>query len=354
MEFISHFGMFLLQTVTLVVAILILVAGIVTIASKGKEKEKIKIKKLNEKYQDLNDKLNEEILSKKEYKSLMKQHKKEEKAKKAKAKAEGKSSTSTKDKQEPKKRLYVLNFHGDIKASALATFREEVTAILTVATPNDEVLVILESGGGVVHGYGLAASQMERIKQKQIPLTVAVDKVAASGGYLMACVADKIIAAPFAIIGSIGVIAQIPNFHRLLKKKNIEFEQITAGEFKRTLTLFGENTNKARQKMQQDIEEIHHIFKNFVAINRSQVDIEQVATGEHWLATKALELKLVDLLQTSDDYLQQAWQKGDTDLYEIKYQRKKGISKKLAEGVQVLLEKFGINHQSQYDDNLMF
>lgn len=344
MDFISHFGMFLLQTLTLVIAILFLVAGIIIIAGKGKVKEKIEIRKLNEKYQALSDQLNQEILPKKDYKKLVKQQKKEAKANKAKA-------SKDKNHQKPKKRIYVIHFQGDLRASALSTFREEITAILTVATPKDEVLVILESGGGVVHGYGLAASQLERIKQKQIPLTVSVDKVAASGGYLMACVADKIIAAPFAIIGSIGVIAQIPNFHRLLKKKNIDFEQITAGEFKRTLTLFGENSHKARQKMQQDVEENHDIFKNFIALNRSQVDIDQVATGEHWLAKKALELKLVDLLQTSDDYLQQAWK--ETDLYEIKYQRKKGLPEKLAHGLQILLQKLGVNQQSQYEDNLM-
>ncbi len=165
------------------------------------------------------------------------------------------------------------------------------------------MLIRLESPGGVVSGYGLAAAQLQRIRDKNIPLTVCIDKVAASGGYLMACVANTIIAAPFAIIGSIGVVAQMPNFHRWLKKNNIDVELLTAGEYKRTLTLFGENTEKGRQKFQEDLEQIHSAFRHYVLENRSQLDIDKVSTGEHWLATDAFELRLVDKLATSDDYL---------------------------------------------------
>lgn len=190
-----------------------------------------------------------------------------------------------------------------MKATQVEQLREEVTAILCVAKPEDEVLVRLDSPGGVVNSYGLAASQLQRIRDKNIPLTVSIDKMAASGGYLMACVANKIVAAPFAIIGSIGVVAQIPNFHRWLKKHDIDVELLTAGEYKRTLTLFGETTDKGRKKFQEDLEKIHLAFRNYIAVNRHNLDMDKIATGEHWLATDALDLKLVDQLATSDEYL---------------------------------------------------
>ena len=160
-------------------------------------------------------------------------------------------------------------------AHEVESLREEITAIISIANPSkDKVLIRLESGGGVVHGYGLAASQLQRIKSAGIPLSVAIDKVAASGGYMMACVADEILAAPFAIVGSIGVIAQIPNFNKILKKNDVEFEQITAGEFKRTLTLFGENTDKAREKFREEIEQTHDLFKT--TLEDSNIKITQV------------------------------------------------------------------------------
>ena len=225
------------------------------------------------------------------------------------------------------KKIFVLDFKGNIKASGVSALREEITAILTVATDKDEVVALLESGGGTVHGYGLGASQLRRIRDRGIKLTAAVDKVAASGGYMMACVADRIIAAPFAIVGSIGVLAQIPNFHRLLKKLDIDFEQITAGDYKRTLTLFGENTARDREKFQAELEDTHALFKEFVRDNRAQVDLDRIATGEHWYGKRALELQLVDELMTSDDYLSNAAR--DADIYRIKYQRKKPVAERV-------------------------
>lgn len=215
--------------------------------------------------------------------------------------------------------------------------REEVTAILNVAKPQDEVVIKLDSPGGVVNGYGLAAAQLERIRANRIPLTVTIDKMAASGGYLMACVADRILAAPFAIIGSIGVIVQLPNFHRLLKNNNIDFEQHTAGEFKRTITLFGENTEEGRLKLQHEIEDIHQLFKNIITDHRPQIDIQQVATGEHWLGTQALELKLVDEIKTSDEYL--TARAKDAHLYEIAYEVKKPFMSRFSAAANTLVHK---------------
>jgi serine protease SohB len=274
----------------------------------------LSINNINEKYEAMSLMLSSQVLDKKSLKKYLKLHKQEHKEK------EKKSS-------EESKKTFVLDFKGDIKASTVSSLREEITAILTIADKKDEVLVILESGGGTVHGYGLGASQLKRVKDKGIALTVAVDKVAASGGYMMACVADKIIAAPFAIIGSIGVLAQIPNFHRLLKKMDIDFEQVTAGDYKRTLTLFGENTDKDREKLKEELEDTHHLFKEFVKDNRPQVDIDKIATGEHWYGKRAIELNLIDELITSDDYLTNA--ATEADVFEIKYERKKPVSEKL-------------------------
>lgn len=316
MDFLTHYGLFFAQTLTMVLAILAVVAGSVALISKDKTgaKSKLTLKKLNQKLKKVREQVQRETLSKKDFKKLQKTQKQQHKA-------------DAKEKN-TRKKIFLIRFNGDIKATAVDSLREEVTAILTTATPKDEVVVVLESPGGVVHGYGLAASQLQRIKEKKIPLTVCVDKVAASGGYLMACVADRIFAAPFAIIGSIGVIAQMPNFNRFLKKHAIDFEQLTAGEYKRTLTLFGENTDKARHKFKADLEIIHDVFKNFVATYRPQVDLSKVATGEHWLATQAFDLRLVDVLKTSDDYLLEACEKAD--IYHVEYKTRKSLVEKVA------------------------
>lgn len=315
MQFWTDYGLFFIKTLTLLFAFLALVLGILVLTRKSKmPSAKLEVKKLNDKYEEYDEILESEILTKAE-------HKKKIKAKKAQAKKEAKKSSS-------KKRIFVVDFDGDMKASAVEDMREEITAILRVAKPEDRVVVCLESPGGMVANYGLAASQLRRCRENNIPLTVIVDKVAASGGYMMACVANEILAAPFAILGSIGVVAQLPNFHRFLKKREIDFEQLTAGQYKRTLTLFGENTEKAREKMQAEIEEIHVLFKEFIQQNRPQVNMQQVATGEHWLGTKALELNLVDRLMTSDEYLLNASK--DSDIYHICYVTKKSIGERIS------------------------
>ncbi len=226
-------------------------------------------------------------LTPKPCKAQRKAKKKKEKQEAKAAKKASKRGQGSSDGPEQRKRLYVLNFDGDIRASATDNLREEITAVLNQSTEGDEVLVKVESPGGLVHGYGLAASQLRRIRDAEVPLTIAVDKVAASGGYMMACVADRIIAAPFAVLGSIGVLAQVPNFHRLLKKHDIDFELFTAGEYKRTVTMFGENTEKGREKFTEDLEETHDLFKDFVSENRPQLDIARVATGEVWYGTRS-------------------------------------------------------------------
>ena len=201
-------------------------------------------------------------------------------------------------------KIYVLDFKGDVQASAVDTIREEITLILATAKAgHDRVVVRLESPGGMVHGYGLAAAQLVRLRDAGFNVTICVDKVAASGGYMMACIANEIISAPFAVVGSIGVVAQVPNFNRLLKQHNVDFELYTAGEYKRTVTMFGENTPEGKAKFEEELQQTHSLFKHFVEKYRPQLDVAQVATGEHWYGEDARELNLVDKLQTSDEYL---------------------------------------------------
>nr|VFJ55849.1 MAG: inner membrane peptidase. Serine peptidase. MEROPS family S49 [Candidatus Kentron sp. DK]VFJ65832.1 MAG: inner membrane peptidase. Serine peptidase. MEROPS family S49 [Candidatus Kentron sp. DK] len=326
LDILLQYVLFLAEAITMVAAIGIVISMIVGATRKERATERLEIRNLSDKYDAMAEMLHRELLPKK---ALKQWEKSEKQKKKEKAKQAG-------AKDDVRKRVFVLNFDGDIKASECAALREEITAILGFAKPEDEVVVRLESGGGLVHEHGFAASQLTRIRQREIPLTVIVDKVAASGGYMMACVANHIIAAPFAIIGSIGVLAQLPNFHRLLDRHGIDFEQIKAGEFKRTVTFFGKNTDEDREKLKEEIEDTHELFKAFIAENRPGVDVARVSTGEHWYGTRALELKLIDKLMTSDDYLLAASK--EADLYEVSYTAKKSVSERIAAAMQMGME----------------
>ncbi len=323
-EFLLQYGLFLAKSLTLVIAIVVTVGAIFSIARKNQEEEGfLVVTSVNEKMDDLKYSLQAETLPKKEYKKWLKAQKEQDK-KFEKIKA-----------QQP--RLFILRFDGDIKASEIFQLRETINAVLEIALPHDEVLVVLESAGGFVHSYGLASSQLNRIRQKQLHLTISVDKFAASGGYMMAVIGHKIIAAPFAIVGSIGVIAQLPNFHRLLQENHIDYEQHTAGEYKRTLTLFGENTDKARKKFQEEIEETHQLFKQHIVDFRPQLDIEKVATGEHWHATQALEYQLIDTIQTSDEFIMEKIK--THQVFEVGYEIKQKLIERLTSGVSTTLQK---------------
>ncbi|QXO18244.1 MULTISPECIES: protease SohB [Vibrio] len=330
MEFLLDYGLFLAKIATVVVAI---VAVLVIVKSSGgrqsSAKGELEVTNLTEQHKQTVEQLESHLH---DDAFLKARHKADKKSEKEKAKARGKEikkaakSGELEAKHEP--HLFVLDFHGSIDAKEVAALREEVTAILAVAKPGDEVLLRLETGGGMVHGYGLASSQLDRLKAAGLPLTISVDKVAASGGYMMACIADKIVSAPFAIVGSIGVVAQLPNFNKLLKKHDIEFEQLTAGEYKRTLTMFGENTDKARDKFKQELEETHVLFKDFIREHRPALELDKVATGEHWFGTQAKELGLVDEITTSDDLIVEACK--DKTVLAIHYVQKKKLTAKLA------------------------
>lgn len=326
-EFLLEYALFLLQALTIVGAIIAVVVTIISASRSESSHHGLKVEKLNDKYREMADTIRQVVMTKAEWQDYAKA---EKKALKKAAKA----------KTESGQRIYVLNFKGDMRASAVDSLREEVSAIVSVATPEDEVVVCLENAGGVVHDHGLGASQLERIRSKNIPLTVIVDKVAASGGYLMASVANRIVAAPFAIIGSIGVLAQIPNFNRFLTERGIDFEQITAGKYKRTLTMFGKNTEADREKTRQDLEEIHLLFKNAVIGNRPALDIDSVATGEYWYGTRAKELGLIDEVGSSDDYLMR--QVDTARIYAVTYKGKEGLLHKLQGAFAALAASIGL------------
>jgi serine protease SohB len=321
---------FALKALLIVAAVGALAVLIARLARSGepKDEEEIKVRSLNERYDDMRDTLNSALLDKKARKALVKARKKEAKAK-AKAKTSG---------DDPAERLYVLAFKGDMRASAVKRLGHEIDAVLTVARPGtDEVALRLESPGGTVTGYGLAAAEILRLRERKIAVTALVDQVAASGGYMMACAADRIVAAPFAVIGSIGVVAPVPNLHRLLKKNEIDFEEMTAGEWKRSVSVLGEITPEGREHFRGKLDATHGAFKHFVQQCRPNVDIDQVANGDHWLASEALTLGLVDQLSTGDDYLFRA--RESARLFEVSTEARKTLIQQILSGVGVAARK---------------
>jgi serine protease SohB len=345
LEYLFEYGMFLAKTLTVVLAILAVITMMVAAGQRRRNvpRGNISVTHLNRELESLKDSLQRVVLDKFAFKKYMKAEKKREKeqAKQHKLSAEqnlpaaGNESGDEADSR--RQRVFVLDFDGDMEASGLESLRQEITAVLTMAEPKDEVMLRLESPGGLVHAYGLASSQLLRFKQKNIPLTICVDKVAASGGYMMACVADRLIAAPFAILGSIGVLVQMPNIHRLLKKNDVDFEMITAGEYKRTLTPFTEVTEKGREKLKQDVEQMHVLFKQWVKQYRPIVDIDQIATGETWVGLQAQERQMVDTISTSDDYIIQACEQAD--VYEVSYDIRIPLGEKIGGALQKAMDK---------------
>jgi serine protease SohB len=321
-EFLAAYGLFLLKVITVVAGIVVIIA-VAAAAGRKATHEGLEIENLNKKHQSLVETLQHAVLSKEQRKKAAKEKKKQDKTE---AQAEA---------QKP--RSFVIDFKGDLKASQVPSLREEINAILDVATADDEVIVRLENHGGVVHEHGLAASQLARIRDRNVPLIVCVDKVAASGGYLMACVATRICAAPFAILGSIGVIAQIPNFNRMLDSHGVDFEQVTAGKYKRTVTMFGQNTDEDRAKLKEELEDVHTLFKEAVAKYRPDLDLEKVATGEHWYGSRALALGLADEIRTSDELLSE--RALEREIYSVAYKIKQPLQKRLMGSIDGALEK---------------
>lgn len=322
MDIWLHVAEFAIKTGLVVIAVAIIAIIVASLALKGKgQRETIQVDNVNRKLLEFEHALNHNVLSPKAFKAFVKKIKKKKGDK----------------KDDEKKRVYVLNFDGDIKASGVDRLRDEITAVLTVVRPNDEVVVKVESPGGMVHSYGLAAAQLLRIRDRGLPLTICIDKIAASGGYMMACTGTKILAAPFAIVGSIGVVAQVPNFNRLLKKHDVDYEEITSGEFKRTISILGPITEKGRMKFQEKMEDTHVLFKEFVKTYRPSLQIEKVADGDHWYGKEAIALGLVDEIISSDDYIFNM--RETAKIYRVEMQAKKKLSERLTENLSGALEK---------------
>ncbi len=343
MEYLIEYGLFLAKVATLVVAFIMVVSALVSAGSRGKRggsagKGEISIVRLNDELDDMRETMKKTILDKADYKIEQKLEKKRQKQedKESKKKAKARLSATAETEEESRKRVYVLDFDGDIEASAVESLREEITAVLSMATAKDEVLLRLESPGGMVHAYGLASSQLLRIRSQNIPLTICVDKVAASGGYMMACLASRLIAAPFAMIGSIGVLVQLPNFHRLLQKHEVDYETISAGEFKTTLSTFGEITQKGREKVKEDVEEMHTLFKSWVKDHRPAVEIDSIATGETWVGVQALERNMIDAVMTSDECIVAACE--SADVYSVSYEIRRSIGDKLGAAIHKTID----------------
>lgn len=328
MDFLAEYGVFLAKTLTLVMAVAFIAILLVSLGHRQKKNVKqgyIEVSSLNNRFHEMADTMSASVLSDDAYKVYCKEEKKKEKDKRKLEKQQAKHHGDSAEHE--RVRVFVIDFNGDIRASECDALSQQVTAILMQATVKDEVVLRLESPGGMVHSYGLAASQLQRLRDKQIPLTVCVDKVAASGGYMMACLANRLLAAPFAVVGSIGVVAQLPNLHRLLKKNDIDYDLFTAGEYKRTVTVFGENTEKGRQKFQEELEDTHVLFKEHIERFRPGLDLAHVATGETWYGVKALSHNLVDAIQTSEDYLFS--RHPDADIFQIHWVEKHSLAERL-------------------------
>ncbi len=359
------YGLFLLKALTVVVAVVAVVAAIVGMAARAKKARgagadaegRIRVRRYNEQLERLGEAMTLSALEPAQRLEATKARRARKKRERKAAKAAAKLAKRTRGDGQTivpvtaKPRTFVLDFEGDIRASAVEGLRREITAVLTGATSEDEVLVRLDSGGGLVAPYGLGASQLDRVRKARVPLIVAVDRVAASGGYMMACVSDRLLAAPFAILGSIGVVAQVPNFHRLLERFDIDFETLTAGKYKRTLTLFGENTEEGRAKFLEDITRIHEQFKAHVQRQRPKLDIERVCTGEIWSGDDAIELRLADELTTSDEYLVRAAESREVLL--VDWRTKRGLGERLSLGAGAFVERLVLAgadalHRSRY------
>jgi serine protease SohB len=326
-EFVAAWALFVAKLLTVVLLGGGALFAVIALARRGQahagDPGTLEVEKLNDRLRRRAQGLREALLPRAERRRA---HRAARRAEKAAARA-----------AEPRRRVFVLDFKGDIRASQVAALREEVTAIAGVAAEGDEVLLRLENFGGAVHEHGLAAAQLQRLRDRGLRLTVAVDRGAASGGYLMACVAHEILAAPFAVLGSIGVIAQIPNFQRALESRGVDVEQLTAGRYKRTVTMFGRTTDDDRAKLRAELDDIHQLFKDVVARYRPALDLDRVATGEHWYGTRALELGLVDAIGTSDDRLLALAE--SADLFRVTVRPPRSLPDRLRAAVRAALDE---------------
>lgn len=316
MDYLYDISLFFLKSLIIVVGLLvvILIPMIQSQKRKAGKKKKLELENLKNRFKPYIQEFHQAHMNKKKYKNYLKQLKKKEPI----------------ESEKEKPNSFLISFTGDKMATQVESLRDEVSLILNIAKPEDEVILLLESPGGAVASYGLAASQLVRLRDR-LKLTICVDTVAASGGYLMASTGHQIISAPFALVGSIGVLFQTPNIHEFLKKRDISFEEITAGKYKRTITPFGKITEEKKQKLQEQIDLVYFQFKNFLKKYRENLDFEKVATGEVWLGAEALKLHLVDKIQCSDDYIMEALK--TRNVYKIKLKEEKKLWEKFTKKI---------------------
>lgn len=331
-EWLMDFGMFVAQLLSLAVIVLLVVAVVAKVRGSESGRARLHLEELNDVRRQRRRQMNLATSSPGDRKRWIKRFRKEDKAARKRGQGDGEATQQT---------VWVIDFHGDLRASGTERLAEEVSVILDAAAQGDEVVIRLESAGGLVHAYGLAAAELDRLRDASLTTTVCVDKVAASGGYLMACGADQLRAAPLAVLGSIGVVAQLPNVHRLLKRHDIDVEVLTAGRYKRTLTVFGENTEEGREKFLEELDNVHELFKKHVAERRPGLDIEAIATGETWFGSEAKERGLVDALGTSEAYLTERM--GEARVISLKLVSRRKLGQRLglavSQGVERAVER---------------
>lgn len=342
MEWSAEYGLFLTKLATVLAVAGLAARFVVRLAARRGRRSfehPIDVTHLNLRHRQMVSTFERVALPRRAFRARRKAEKAQDKTR---ARAESRRIRHGGDAGEKRRRhVFVIDFKGDLQAREADPLRDEVTTILAVAREGDEVVVRLENGGGVPHGHGFGASQLARLRDRGIHLTVAVDRIAVSGGYMMACVANRILAAPFALVGSIGVFASIPNFNRLLDARGVDVEQLTAGEFKLTLTMLGKNTDEARAKLQEQLDVLHRLFKSFVAEYRPELDINRVSTGEAWYGRDALALHLVDEIRTSDDYLYEASR--DAELFRIRGTRRPTLRQQLMRVGQAAADRLSMH-----------
>ena len=156
---------------------------------------------------------------------------------------------------------------------------------------------------------------------------------------MMAVVADRIVASRLAVIGSIGVVGQVPNVHRLLKRFDIDVLEMTAGTNKRPVSLIGPLTDQGIETFKKQLSDTHRLFRDHVHRFRPQLDIEAVSNGDIWHGVDALTHGLIDEIATSDEMIDRARHEGDLDVFSIRWRQAKNLRERLEESVSLITEK---------------
>ncbi|MDP3296608.1 MAG: signal peptide peptidase SppA [Thermodesulfovibrionia bacterium] len=164
------------------------------------------------------------------------------------------------------------------------------------------VVIRIDSPGGAVAPAQEIYKEIVKLK-KEKKVVASMGSVAASGGYYIACPADKIVANPGTLTGSIGVIMEIPNIEGLMKKIGVETKVIKSGKHKDIASMFKSMTEEERKILQSVLDDVHDQFIRAVSEGRNMKyeNIKELADGRIFTGKKAKELGLVDTLGNLDD-----------------------------------------------------